>query len=295
VGNFVYSFQGAFEHGGMDSTSAFQTVEIMFAGLALVLMLLPVIFINERRYAGYSVSSERMWQALKSSLKNRNFTRFLVSELLYNVCQTIIQMGIVYYVVTLLGLEKEVTSWLMFLMFVFSFVFYPFITMAAIKLEKKRVLIFGFVLLAVLFVAFSLMGVLPLPGLIFAVVTVVVAAVPIAIFTIVPNAIVADIAEADGIETGNFKAGMFFGVRSFESNLGISIANILFPSLLTLGMSVQHPVGIRMSAIVSVFICLAGMAVFFLYNERDVLKSLAKKEKLSAVELKAIGEEPGGR
>jgi hypothetical protein len=32
------------------------------------------------------------------------------------------------------------------------------------------------------------------------------------------------------------------------------------------------------------------MAVFFFYNERDVLKSLAKKEKLSAVELKAIGE-----
>jgi Na+/melibiose symporter-like transporter len=139
------------------------------------------------------------------------------------------------------------------------------------------------------------MGVLPLPGLIFAVVTVVVAALPIAIFTIVPNAVVADIAEADGIETGNFKAGMFFGVRSFESNLGISIANILFPSLLTLGMSVQHPLGIRMSAVVSVFICLAGMAVFFLYNERDVLKSLAKKEKLSAEQMKAIGEEADGR
>jgi hypothetical protein len=32
------------------------------------------------------------------------------------------------------------------------------------------------------------------------------------------------------------------------------------------------------------------MAVFFLYNERDVLKSLARKEKLSAAELKAIEE-----
>jgi Na+/melibiose symporter-like transporter len=262
--------------------------------MALVLMFLPVFFLNEHRYAAYSVSNEGTWQALKSSLKNRNFTRFLVSELLYNVCQTIIQMGIVYYIVTLLGLEKELTSFLMMLMFVFSFVFYPFITMAAVRWEKKRVLIFGFVLLAVLFLAFSLMGVLPLPGLIFAVVTVVVAALPIAIFTIVPNAVVADIAEADGIETGNFKAGMFFGVRSFESNLGVSIANILFPSLLTLGMSVQHPLGIRMSAIVSVFICLAGMAVFFLYNERDVLKSLAKKEKLSEAEMKAIGGEANG-
>jgi GPH family glycoside/pentoside/hexuronide:cation symporter len=291
VGNFVYDFQGAFEHGGMDSITAFQTVEIIFAGAAMVLMLLPVFFLNERRYAAYSVSSEGTWQALRSSLRNRNFSTFLVSELLYNVCQTIIQMGIVYYVVTLLGLQKETTSWLMMLMFIFSFVFYPFITAAAVRWEKKKVTIFAFAMLAFLFVMFSFMGVLPFPGLVFAIVTVVVAALPIAIFSIVPNAIVADIAEADGIETGNFKAGMFFGVRSFEINVGVSIANILFPSLLTLGMSVQHPFGIRMSAIVSVFICLAGMGVFFLYNERDVLKSLAKKEKLSAEELKTIGGE----
>ena len=101
-----------------------------------------------------------------------------------------------------------------------------------------------------------------------------------------PNAIVADIAEADGIETGNFKAGMFFGVRSFESNLGVSVANILFPSLLVLGMSVDHPIGIRMSAIVSIAVCVAGLLVFLLYDERAVLRSLAKKEKLSAEELK---------
>ena len=291
VGNFVYDFQGAFEHTGMSSITAFQTVEVIFAGAAMVLMLLPVFFLNERRYAAYSVSDEGTWQALRSSLRNRNFSIFLGSELLYNVCQTIIQMGIVYYVVTLLRLEKETTSWLMMLMFIFSFVFYPFITAAAVKWEKKKTRIFGFALLSFLFVLFAFMGVLPIPGLVFAIGTVIVAALPIAIFTIVPNAVVADIAEADGIETGNFKAGMFFGVRSFETNVGVSIANILFPSLLTLGMTVQHPLGIRMSAIVSVFICLAGMGVFFLYNERDVLKSLAKKEKLSAHELKAISGE----
>jgi len=126
-----------------------------------------------------------------------------------------------------------------------------------------------FALLGLLFGMFSLMGLVKVPPLVFAYATVAVAAIPIAIFTIVPNAIVADIAEADGIETGNFKAGMFFGVRSFESNLGVSAANILFPSLLVLGMSVDHPIGIRMSA---------------------VLRSLAKKEKLSPEELKEAAD-----
>ena len=291
VGNFVYDFQGAFEHAGMGSVKAFQTVEGIFAAVAAVLMILPVLVIDERRYAAYSASSESTVQALRSSLGNRNFVRFLISEFLYNVCQTIIQMGIVYYVVTLLRLDKEITSFLMIVMFILSFVFYPFITAAAVKWEKKRVLLVGFGLLALLFVLFSLMGLVRVPPLIFAYATVAVAAVPIAIFTIVPNAIVADIAEADGIETGNFKAGMFFGVRSFESNLGVSVANMLFPSLLVLGMSVDHPVGIRLSAIIAVAICIAGLLVFLLYDEGAVLRSLAKKEKLSRTET----EEADGR
>ncbi len=290
VGNFVYDFQGSLERSGMGPVKAFQTVEAIFAIAAAVLMLLPVLVINERRYAAYSVSNESTIQALRSSLRNKNFVRFLISEFLYNVCQTIIQMGIVYYVVTLLRLEKELTSFLMIVMFVLSFVFYFPITAITVKVEKKRVLLVGFGLLALLFAMFSLMGLVPMPPLIFAYVTVAVAAIPIAIFTIVPNAVVADIAEADGIETGNFKAGMFFGVRSFESNLGVSVANILFPSLLILGMSVEHPIGIRMSAIVSIVICAAGLFVFFLYDEHAVLRSLAKKEKLSSEEMKAVGD-----
>ena len=94
-----------------------------------------------------------------------------------------------------------------------------------------------------------------------------------------PNAIVADVAEADGIETGSFKAGMFFGVRSFETNVGISIANVLFPSLLALGMTVENPFGIRMSAVAGVLACIGGLVIILFYDEKAVLRSLAKKEK----------------
>ncbi|MGO8693773.1 MAG: MFS transporter [Rectinemataceae bacterium] len=288
TGNFIYDFQGMLEKTGLSSVDAFQRVQAIFAVVSAVLMLLPPIFINERRYAAYSVSNETTAQALRSSLGNKNFLRFIVAEFLYNICQTIIQMGIVYYIVTLLRLDKELTSLLMMVMFILSFVFYPFITAAAVKWEKKRIVVVGFVLLALLFVIFSVYGIVPVPPLVLAFFTVGAAAIPIAIFTIVPNAIVADIAETDGLETGNFKAGMFFGVRSLESNLGVSVANILFPSLLLLGMTVDHPFGIRMSAIVSVLICLAGLGVFFLYDEKAVLRSLAKKEKLSAAEMQAI-------
>ena len=288
TGNFVYDFQAMLEHAGMDSTRAFQTIMAIFAGASLILMALPVIFIDEKRYAAYSVSNEGTIRSLRSTMSNRNFQVFLGTELLYTVCQTIIQMGIVYYVVTLLGLEKEMTSFLMMVMFILSFAFYPVIAALAVKWEKKRVAIVGFVMLALLFALFALFGVLPVPPLAMAYFTVAVAAIPIAIFTIVANAIVADIAEADGIETGSFKAGMFFGVRSFESNLGVSAANIIFPSFLLLGMTAQHPLGIRLSAVASAVICVMGLLVFLLYDEKAVLRSLAKKEKLSDEERQAI-------
>ena len=280
IGNFVYDFQTMFERSGMESVRAFQTVEAICAAFALVLMLLPVIFIDERRYAAYSVSEESTLHSLKSSLSNRNFLVFLVAELLYWVCQTIIQMGIVYYVVTLLGLPKEETSILMMAMFILSFAFYPVVTWAARKWEKRRILLVGFGLLLFNFLTFALMGILKLPSEAFAWFAGVTCAPTQAIFGILPNAVVADIAEADGIETGNFKAGIFFGVRSFETNVGISIANILFPSLLTLGMSMAKPTGIRLSAVVSVAICAAGFLLFFRYDEGKTLASLAKKEKL---------------
>jgi len=280
VGSQVYRLKAAFEGAfALSPTGSFQASQALFAAVSLVLMALPVLVIDEKRYVDSTVSDEPMMKSLRSALRNSNFVRFLGSELLYNVCQTIIQTGLVYYVVTLLLLKEEVTSDLLILLFALSFVFYVPITALTVRWEKKRMTVIGFALLALLFLMFCFMGLVPMSGLLYASITVAVAAIPIAIFTIVPNAIVADIAEAHGIETGDFKAGMFFGVRSFEINLGISVANIVFPSLLLLGKTVEHPFGIRMSAVVAVLFCIGGLVIILLYDEKAVLRSLAKKEK----------------
>jgi GPH family glycoside/pentoside/hexuronide:cation symporter len=280
TGNTVYMAKDLFVAAGQSQVQAFQTVQAIFALFSLVLMLLPVIFIDEPRYAAYGSSDEGTLRALGSSLKNKQFFRFLVAEFLYWIAQTVLQTGIVYFVVTILGLPEEETSTLMTAMFFLSFAFYPLVVWWTNRAGKKTVLVWAFALFSLDFVLFALMGLVHVPSHVFAWITIVFSALPMAIFGILPNAVVADIAEADGIETGSFKAGMFFGVRTFETNLGISVANIIFPSLLTLGMTTQHPTGIRMTAIVSFFICAAGMIVFFFYNEKSVLTSLAKKEKI---------------
>jgi len=280
TGNLVYAAKDLFVAAGLSQTGAFQAVQAVFAVLSLALMLVPVIFIDEPRYAAYGSSDEGTLRALSSSLRNRQFLRFLVAEFLYWIAQTVLQMGIVYFVVTVLGLREEMTTTLMTVMFLLSFAFYPLVVWWTNRAGKKRVLIWAFALFSIDFLIFALMGILRVPGEAFAWFAVIFSTLPMAIFGILPNAVVADIAEADGIETGSFKAGMFFGVRTFETNLGISVASMLFPSLLTLGMSTQNSLGIRMTAVVSFFICVAGGAVFLLYNEKAVLRSLAKKERI---------------
>jgi Na+/melibiose symporter-like transporter len=280
TGYSVYAVQDVVASLGMSQTAAFQTVEAAYAAFALILMLLPVLFIDERRYAAYGTSDEGTLKALGSSLKNRQFLRFLIAEFLYWIAQTVLQMSLVYFVVTILGIDEGMTTLLMAAMFVLSFIFYLPVVWWTNKVGKKRVLNWGFALLTISFAIFALMGVLKIGSIAFAWIAVGFSALPNAIFGILPNAVVADIAESDGIETGNFKAGMFFGVRTFETNLGISVANILLPSLLTLGMTTHNPVGIRMTAIVSGIICAIGMVVFLSYDEKSVLSVLAKKEKM---------------
>ena len=282
IGTQVYQLQGIFEQSGMDPVSAFQAVQMVFGGFSLVLMLLPVAVIDERRYAAHAVSKERTIQALRSVLRNRNFRLLLVTELLYFISQTLTLLGLVYYLVTLLKLDKEVTSILLPLMFVLSFGFYYPVVKAVGRLGKKRVLLAGFFLLTLLFLFFALMGVLPVRALRYAYAVAVFAALPMAALGIIPNAVVADIAEADGIETGDFKAAMFFGIRALVDNLGMAIANMLFSFFLTLGKSVENPLGIRVSAVVSLCVCALSTAAFFAYNEGAVVNSLRTKEAAAA-------------
>lgn len=121
-----------------------------------------------------------------------------------------------------------------------------------------------------------------------------VAAIPMAIFGILPNAIIADIAEADGIKTGNFKAGIFFGARTFMSKMGQTIAALTFPSFIIIGaMGPEHPVGelgVRLTGIAALIFVALGLILFLKYNEKEVLKILATKEKLSEKEMKEMKE-----
>lgn len=559
VGSQTFLFKSIFENMGYDPTAAFQITMVIFAVAGFVLMLLPVIFINEKKYCESHQSSEKIFEALKSAFGNRDFRLFTISDLSYWVAMAIISSGLVYYVTILLREGEAFTSSLQIYMFGLSFIFYVPVTFIASKFGKKPVLIVGFFFFIASYLVVMGLGKLPLEttvdnfkqvyparivdgryalyaeksnydespvsinsvlqyngepvllkkgvdydvvkdafvilkkkafyisdtesevniavsfrvgdeeglrkkqiinwsdlnngkfvfdlsekevkdfyvenvvlyksdvnflksGKYFSISTcdyknkkgtrilfkkdsgfnpemnsdldynhkqgenaalkegvvetvyaymnnkkwqfipekqnfdrkklkvneilsgeksvekyeqqvfqvgygdikdkenrillsgdaaynpeselvinynyksrevqgyllILVTAIALAIFGILPNAIIADIAEADGIKTGNFKAGVFFGARTFMSKLGMTVGGLLLPSLLLLGKSIENDIGVRLTGLAAILFVGAGLIIFLAYNEKGVLKILATKEKLSKDELKEM-------
>ncbi|HAW86354.1 MAG: hypothetical protein A2087_07265 [Spirochaetes bacterium GWD1_61_31] len=279
---------------------ALQITLVIFGLVALVLMLLPVIFIQERKYCEAHVSLEDSFQALVSAFKNRNFRVFAISDLSYWLAVTFVSTGISFYVIMLLKLPEAVASTMLLVMFLCSFLFYIPIGIIAKKLGKKRMMIIAFLVYILATVLVSLWGFLPLNPLLQGYLVMIIIAFPMAVFGILPNAIVADIADAEGIQNGNFKAAIFFGARTFMSKLGQSLTLFLFPLVSTIGLGAAQTVnavagdrpttvlGVRLTAIIAAVGLLVGLLLFLGYNEKQVLKIIGSKEKLSFEELKAI-------
>lgn len=285
VGSQTYAFQAMLEKSlGLPPEQAFQLVIGGFAALAAVCMALPVLFVDENKYAEKHSSDEGTFRAVASAFKYRNFRTFVLADLFYWIAMNFIQIGITYYVFTLLPVwkdqaeAKEFTSFLLIVMFALSFVLYLPVNILAKKFGKKPLLVAAFVVLGLVFALVSLFGVLPLPERAQAWIVIVAAAVPIAIFGILPTALVADSAEAYAIETGQHKAGIFFGARTAVMKMGQAFSNLIFSSFLLAGKTVDNPLGIRITAVVAVVFAALGLLVFSRFDEKALRASLAKKE-----------------
>lgn len=267
--------------GQQGYAQAFQIVLGIFSFVSAILMMLPVLFISEEKYAQTSPSELGLIASVKSTFSNKQFRWFVASDLPYWVALNFIQQGMLYFFTVLLGLDASFAGVAAIVMFFLSYAFYAPVVILSKKLGKKVVVLTGFCIFALTFTLCFFLGWLPMANQIQAWIVVVLAALPLAIFGILPNAIIGDIADSHAIETGEFQGGMFYGARTFMMKMGISLANLIFPSLLLLGRSTENPWGVRLAALAAVGFCILGFAAFFMYNEKEVMRILAKNEKVA--------------
>lgn len=250
--------------------------------IALICMWIPAFGINETEYNVEQQKSENPFTSLKKTFSNKHFRLFVLSDILYWIGITIFNTGFLYYISNLL----DCYDWYM-LLFIFmtlvTFICYIPANILTQKFGKKKMVIIGFIAFAFAFLICAFAGkVTFIPNLAYGFIICIFVGVPLAILGIVPQAIVADIAEEDYIKTKENHDGMFFAARTFAFKLGQGIAMIIFTSLAVYGAT-----GYRISLIIAlIFSVLAAIALFF-YKEKDVMETINKsheKEESSNIE-----------
>lgn len=270
---------------------------IVLAAIALVGLLLPTILLKETDFIDPKPSRENVFKSLAATFKNKDFRVFSFSDIMYWVGLTMFQTGLPYFVRVSMGFDSGMVMVFMGGMTILAAVFYPFVTGFVKKFGKKKLVIAGFIGLAFCYAiaaVSSIPGVLPEEGTggnglswAFGIAIMVISALPMALLGIIPQSIVADVAEAESKTTGENREGMFFAARTFAMKFGQSLAMILFTSLAVSmaaagagadsGEVYPSKAGMIIVAAVAVAFCLAGAAILFFYNEKKVMKTIAKK------------------
>ncbi len=264
----VPTIAGLFE-GLFGIANAYRVTIAILATFAVLCMLVPAYTIDENVYAETEPSTTPMGASVMKTFANKEFQVFEISDILYWVAITMFQTGMPFYVTSLMGLDESMNFVLFAGMTVISLVFYAPVNMLAKKLGKKRLVSFAFFFFCVAFAVTTVCGMFGIPALAWGGAVAVLAAVPMAILGILPQAVLADIAEFDAVETGENREGMFYAARTFSMTLGQSLAMILFSSIATIGTG---GMGYRVTALVATVFCLLGGMVFLRYNEGGVLK-----------------------
>jgi GPH family glycoside/pentoside/hexuronide:cation symporter len=223
--------------------------------------------------------------ALRTTLRNRSFLRFLPSFVLFQVGFQMLVGVLPYYVNAVLGVEEEGT-WTAALTAVAigtMLASVPIFAGMARRRSKRhayRKAMLGASLLFPLGVLAGLLPAIPEAAQLIALMAVV--GVPVAGVYLFPAALTADIVDDDGLRTGMRREAIYYGTQNFVEKTAGSLAPLLLAGLLLLGNTADNPLGIRLVGPVAGLVVLLGYLPFRRYELPDEV-------------LAASGSSPDGR
>ena len=238
------------------------------AAAAFVCMLVPVFAIKEKEYVNTVPTEDTAFRSLAATFRNGEFRKFVGSDILYWIAITMFQTGLPFFVTSLLKLPETMTTLYFFGMTALSLVFYVPINKLAARMGKKKLILFAFIVFSLAYFYTGFLGKMGAfsPTIQGAVLTVA-ASLPMAVFGILPQAVVADIAQSDAKLSGSNREGMFYAARTFAFKMGHSLSMLLFTAVSTIGADGE---GYRIAAFIAAGFCLFGGILFAFYNERRI-------------------------
>lgn len=246
----------------------------MVLGLvSFVTIILTPIFVREEERKPLGDQPTGFFASMRRTLENKNFIYYLIPQLAIWFGINTLSIAMPYICEILLGMKAESSGLMVGGAFVLAALFSPFLPRITLKYGKKQTLLAATVMFGVIMLAVGLFGTL-LHGAA-AIAVVVLVGIPLAASFVIANAMVADIAEVDGILHGEKREGMFFGTQGLFNKFVLGFSSVITPWLFhTFGYSVTQPLGLQLCGPIAGVVVLIGALFLKRYTLSDDIREV---------------------
>lgn len=206
--------------------------------------------------------------AVRGVLRDRRFQIFLLGLALLWFGLSMVNLSLAFVVTVLMGLPRSAVGTVLGAAVGVALLSFPVINVLARRRGKRDTLLLAMTAAAVIVPFIGAIGLVPgpLPRAVQGYVLVALAGPPLAALFVIPNAILADIAESHGAVTAERSEAMFFAFQGLIFNGTTSLAALTLGGILQwLGYGPGNPLGLRVVPLIAAITVVAGAVVFTRY------------------------------
>ncbi|MDQ7842732.1 MAG: MFS transporter [Armatimonadota bacterium] len=242
--------------------SGFPTMGAVLAPIGMAAMWIAAFSVQERAVPEPAVA---FGPAARAVVMNRAFQIYLLGLALLWFGLSMVNLSLAYVVTVLMGLSRQAVGAVLGATIGVSLLSFPLIAAMARRAGKRATLLRAMLMAGIVVPLMGLIGRLPLsldPAL-QGYLLVILAGPPLAALFVLPNAILADIAEAHGARLGHRSEGLFFALQGLIFNGTTSLAAVALGVLLArFGFAVGADLGLRFVPLAAALSVAAGALVF---------------------------------
>lgn len=240
----------------------FPLMGIVLAPLGLLALWTAALSVREQTIPEPPVA---FGPAARAVLRNRAFQIFLVGLALLWFGLSMVNLSLALVVTVLMGLPRSAVGTVLAVSVGLTLLSFPIISRVAKRTGKRRALLGAMVMAGLVVPLIGLVGSMPLPvsraaqGYI----VVALAGPPIAALFVLPNAILADIAEDHGTRLAHRSEGLFFALQGLIFNGTTSLAAVTLGWVLDrFGYAAGSDLGLRIVPLIAAASVALGALVF---------------------------------
>jgi len=253
---------------GMSINQSYQFMAVIMGVVGIILLLLAVIAVDERRYAQPPVAATPFFASVKITLANFPFIVFMLSNMALWYIFNTIRSSLNHVTITLVKGSEGDAGFYFIVIFGSAAAFFLLVWYLVQKIGKKIVMQLGLGLFAILGVLLALTGIIPVVPAVWVIVVFALIGFPVAVFLIVPNVFISEVCDMDFKQTGVRREAMYFGVHGFFQTLTLGFSSAVLAFFYSaFGKDIANPLGVRLNLIFAALVSLVGFFVIRRYPD----------------------------